>query len=113
MHDTFGFENENRLLLKSKTTHVAVQVVKCFLFYKSMLTFSLLFTIGNRVIKLTDSFENQLKDFVQMNEYVLLVVGKEYIFSEQEKQLSFINSCLVYKKMIYKKRRYTKMYLKI
>ena len=101
MHDTFGFENENRLLLKSKTspTHVAVQVVKCFLFYKSILTFSLLFTIGNRVIKLTQSFENQLKDFFQMNECILPVIGKEYIFSEQEKQLSFINSCLVlYKK---------------
>ena len=42
LHDTFGLENENRLLLKSKTspTHVAVQVVKCFLFYKSILTFS-------------------------------------------------------------------------
>ena len=67
MHDTFGFENENRHLLKSKTslTHVTVQVVKCFLFYKSILTFSLFFiTIGNRVIKLTESFENQLKDFV-------------------------------------------------
>ena len=104
MHDTFGFENEKRLLLKSKTspTHVAIQVVKCFLFYKSILTFFLLFTIGNRVIKLTESFENQLKDFVQMNECVLLVVGKEYIFSEQEKQLSFINSCLVYKIMSYK-----------
>ena len=115
MHDTFGFENEKRLLLKSKTspTHVAVQVVKCFLFYKSILTFSLLFTISNRVIKLTECFENQLKDFVQMNECVLLVVGKEYIFGEQKKQLGFINTFLVYKKMIYKKRRYTKMYLKI
>ena len=115
IHDTFSFENENRLLLKSKTnpTHVAVQVVKSFLFYKSILAFSLLFTIGNRVIKLTESFENQLKDFVQMNECVLFVVGKEYIFSAQGKRLSFINSCLVYKKMSYKKRRYTKMYLKI
>ena len=74
-------------LLKSKTspTQVAVKVVKCFLFYKSILTFSLLFAIGNRVIKVTKSFENQLKDFVQMNECVLLVVGKQYIFSEQEK----------------------------
>ena len=79
--------------LKSKTshTHIAVQVVKCFLFYKSILTFSILLTSGNRVTKLTEIFKNQLKDFVQMNECVLLVVGKEYIFSEQEKQLSFIN----------------------
>ena len=68
-----------------------------------MLIFSLLFTIGNRVIKLTESFENQLKDFVQMNECVLLVVGKENIFSEQEKQVWFINSCLVYKKWFTKK----------
>ena len=84
MHDTFGFENENRLLLKSKnsSTYVAVQVVKRFLFYKSILTLSLLFTIGNRVIKLTESFENQLKEFVQINECILLVVGKKYIFSE-------------------------------
>ena len=98
MRDTFCFENENRLLLKSKTspTQVAIQVVKCFLFYKYILTFSLLLTIGNRVITLTESFENQLKDFVQMNECVLLGVGKEHIFSEQENQLSFINSCLVY-----------------
>ena len=100
MHDTFGFENDNWLLLKSKTsrTHVVVQFVKCFLFYKFILTFSLLFTIGNRVIKLTESFENQPKDFVQMNKCVLFVVGKEYIFNEQEKQLGFINSCLEYKK---------------
>ena len=114
MHDTFGFENKNGLLIKSKTspTHVTVKVLKCFFFYKSILTFSLLFTIANRVIKVTESFENQLKDFVQMNECVLLVVGKEHIFSEQEKQLGFINSCLVHTKTIYKKR-YTKMYLKI
>ena len=106
MHDTSGFENENHSSSsKTSPTHVAVPVVKCFFFYKSILTFSLLFTIDNRVIKLTVSFENQLKDFFQMNECVLLVVGKEYNFSEQEKQLSFINSCLVYKKMIHKKRR--------
>ena len=59
---------------------------------------------GSLKVKLTESFEIQLKDFVQMNESVLLVVSKEYIFSEQEKQLSFINFCLVHKKMIYKER---------
>ena len=100
MHDAFGFENENRLLLKLKTspTHVAVQVVKRFLFYKSIPTFSSLSTIGNIVIELTESFKNRLKDFVQMNECVLLGVSKEYIFSEQEKQLGFTNSCLDIKK---------------
>ena len=53
-----------------------------------------------------ESFENRLKYFVQINECFLLGVGKEYILREQEKQLGFINTCLVYQKMIYKYRRY-------
>ena len=40
-----------------------------------------------------------------MNKSVLLVVGKKYVFSEQEKQLSFINSCLVCKKNDLQKKK--------
>ena len=58
-------------------------------------------------MEFTEDFENKLKQFIHIDDTVLLAKGKQYYFNEYERQFSFGESCLTFDKLIYKKRRYS------
>ena len=109
MHDAFGFENQNRLLLQMKKspTEIAIQIAKRYLFYKSIPTFSTLFPITPRVLEFVEDFENSVKCCIKVNAAVAIGAENYYEFNEMEQQLNYTGSCLRYQKMIYKGIRYT------
>lgn len=108
VHDAFAYENQNRLLLKLKSspTHIPVQLAKRFMFFKSIPSFSTLFPVGNRVLDFVQDFEQKIKSCVLISRTVL-IGRKENFFNEQESQLGFEGSCVSFDRMHIKHKRYT------
>ena len=100
MHDTFSFENENRLLLQMvhSPTEKAVQICKRYLFYRAVPSFCTQFSISNRVIEFSDDFENRIKFYVKVKQAVL-ISGKDYEFNDDEQKLGYMVLVKVIKKL--------------
>ena len=52
-------------------------------------------------MEFTEDFENKLKQFIHIDDTVLLGKGNQYYFNEYERQFGFGESCLTFDKLIY------------
>lgn len=111
-HTAFPFENANRLLLAMKTspTHVAYQIARRFILYKSLSTASEHISVSGRVKHFCKNLtENRIKFFNRVQGAVLIGKGKSRVLSAQEKALISRNiiDCRSYEKVICNNTRYT------
>lgn len=111
-HNTFPFENQNRLILQMKTSPylIAVQIARRYFFYKQLPTHFEKFPNGNRFIGFcADHFQNKLKYVCKIDDCVLLGIGKDYTLTLEEKNCfgTAISACKVFNKMFCHGLRFT------
>ncbi|XP_039304623.1 uncharacterized protein LOC120357652 [Solenopsis invicta] len=110
-HNTFPFENENRLVLQMKTSPylIAVQIARRYFFYKQLPMHLKKFPNGNRFIDFcTHYFQNRLKYVCKIDDCVLLGSGKDYTLTlEEQNCFGSAISCKVFHKMLCHGLRFT------
>ncbi|XP_071570621.1 uncharacterized protein [Temnothorax nylanderi] len=110
-HNTFPFENENRLVLQMKTSPylIAVQIARRYFFYKQLPMHLNKFPNGNRFIDFCEHyFQNRLKYVCKIDDCVLLGSGKDYTLTlEEQNCFGSAISCKVFHKMLCHGLRFT------
>lgn len=112
-HNTFPFENANRLLLKNKHSPARIipQLTKRILFFQDITSFSDKTTISHHLSEFCNSlFGTRLKTALKLNDNSVLVdSGKNCVLTEEEIELlnEPVEKCLSFDKLIYKDVRYT------
>lgn len=112
-HNTFPFENANRLLLKNKHSPARIipQFTKRILLFQNITSFSDKTTISYHVNEFCNSlFETRLKTAVKLYDNSVLVgSGKNCHLTEEEIELlnEPIEKCFSFDKFIYNDVRYT------
>ncbi|XP_032690727.1 uncharacterized protein LOC116853675 isoform X2 [Odontomachus brunneus] len=113
-HNTFSFENENRLILQMKTSphRIAVQIAWRYFFYNSLSLFENNITTGERYNQYCDEInvKQKLKFVSKVGECTLIGSGKEHALLPTEAAcLSPLmqGNCLSFKKIIVNGIRFT------
>ncbi|XP_011859092.1 PREDICTED: uncharacterized protein LOC105556604 isoform X2 [Vollenhovia emeryi] len=110
-HNTFPFENENRLILQMKTSPylIAVQIARRYFFYKQVSMYFEKFPNSNRFIEFcAKNFQSRLKYVCKIDDCVLLGLGKDYTLTLEEKNcFGSAIRCKVFYKMFCHGLRFT------
>ena len=109
-HNANYFENENRIIMNMRKgpSHISKQICKRYLFYKSLPSFASKITLGDKFYEFLEGFENNIKNLFYFDDHILIGNGDKIKLNLEESQLcGYEGECLSFKKIIYKKCRYT------